>query len=123
MKGRRVPAALGRAFVLRIEPLSKAHHLDPDGLPPLARTATPPLAAPSSQASCAGGVTKAALPVTGDHALADGRHGYMTAICFARPLDELAGAALRRCAALRLRARSAGQILTPATRHTRSRAA
>ncbi|KNZ30844.1 MAG: hypothetical protein AD742_20140 [Methylibium sp. NZG] len=66
---------------------------------------------------------RAALPVTGVRGLADGRHGYMTAISFARPLDELAGAALRRSAALRLRARGAGQIVTPATRHTRSRAA
>jgi hypothetical protein len=76
-----------------------------------------------SQAGCAGGVTRAALPAAGDGGLADGRHGYVTAICFARPLDELAGAALRRSAALRLRARGAGQIVTPATRHTRSRSA
>ena len=119
----RVPAARGRAVVLRIEPMSKAHRLDPTGLPSLARTATPPLAAFSIQAGWAGEVTRAARPVAGDHGLADGRHGYMTAISFARPLDELARAALRRSAALRLRARGAGQIATPATRHARSRAA
>ena len=64
----------------------------------------------------------AALPVAVDRGLADGRHVYVTAICFARPLDELAGARFV-APLLRLRARSAGQIVTPATRHTRSRAA
>jgi hypothetical protein len=32
-------------LMVRIEPLSKAHRLDPHGLPSLARTAAPPLAA------------------------------------------------------------------------------
>jgi hypothetical protein len=100
--------------VLRIDPRSFGPRLDPDGLPSLAQ---------HGQAGCAGGVTRAALPVAGDRGLADGRHGYVTATSFARPLDELAGAALGRSAALRLRALGAGQIVTPATRHARSRAA
>jgi len=54
---RRIPASRGRAVVLRIEPLSKAHRLDPGGLPSLAQ---------HGQAGCAGGVTRAALPVAGD---------------------------------------------------------
>ena len=112
-QGGRVPAARGRAVVLRIEPLSKAHRLDPVGLPSLAQ---------HSQAGCAGGLTGAALPVAEDRGLPDGRHGYATAICFARPLDELAGARFV-APLLRLRARSAGQIITPATRQSRSRAA
>lgn len=65
----------------------------------------------------------AALPVAGERGLADGLRGYATAIFFARLLDELAVGSLRRFAALRLRARPAGQIATPATRHARSRAA
>jgi hypothetical protein len=32
------------------------------------------------RAGCAGGTTKAALPVAGDRRLADGRRGYATAV-------------------------------------------
>jgi len=73
----------------RIEPLSKAHRLDPDGLPSLAQ---------HCQAGYAGDITKAALPVAVDRGLAEGRHGYVTAIRSARPLDELA-----RCSCTALR--------------------
>ncbi len=39
------------------------------------------------QAGWAGGLTSAALPVAGDRGFAEVRHGYVTALCFARPLD------------------------------------
>ena len=45
--------------------------LDPDGLQSLAQ---------HSQAGCAGAMTRAARPVAGDRALAEGRQEYLTAL-------------------------------------------
>lgn len=66
-----------------------ALRLDPSGFHPLRNTARP--AAPAV-------TTKAALPVAGDRGLAVAVTQYVTAICFARPLDELA-----RCSRTALR--------------------
>jgi hypothetical protein len=74
-------------------------------------------------AGSAGALTKAALPVAGDRGLADVRRGYATGICFAHPLDELARCSRTALRKLRYRALRSSQIVTPATRHARSRAA
>ena len=99
----RAPASQGRAFVLRIEPRRFAPGLDPSGFNPSRNTAKP--AAPAF-------ITKAALPVAGDRRRADGRHEYVTAIRFARPLDELAGGLLRRTALRKLRLRCAAPLVS-----------
>jgi hypothetical protein len=57
----------------------------------------------------------AALPAIDERGLADGCRGYTTAICFARPLDELAVGSLRRFAAFGLWAPPCGQLITPVT--------
>ncbi len=93
----RVPAARGRAVALRVEPLSKARRLAPDGLPSLTQ---------HGQAGCAGGMTTAARSrARGSRALIHSR------VRERGPLDELAGvpfAALRsvRCTPARSSPRS-----------------
>ena len=107
--------------MLRIEPRRCAPCLDPDGLHPSREQ--PAAARRDERAECAGGLTKAALPVAGDRGLAVGRRGYATAICLALPLDELARCSRTALRKLRSRALRPRQIFTPATRHARSRAA
>lgn len=108
--------------MLRIEPRRCAPCLAPDGLPSLVRTARRSRGTTDGPAAPAR-LTKSALPVAGDRGLAEGRRGYATALCFARLFDELARCSRTALRKLRSRALRSCQIVTPATRHARSRAA
>lgn len=72
------PATRGRAVVLRIEP-PEYRCLDPVGLPSLVHN-SPPLRGVTVGPVVPAVIARAAHPVAGDRALAEGRQEYLTAL-------------------------------------------